>query len=195
MVMERRGVRFQKEEKEWKLAGLLYADDLVLYGESEQDLRAMVGRFAEVCRRRGLKVNAGKCKVMVLGRGEGLECVVLSRRDTFRYESGTDEAECSRKMANWMRAAGGFGSPVNARNLQLQCARVLHELFLVPVLTYDSEMMIYREKEMSRNRTLQMKNLKGLIGIKRMDKISNARKSQLCEVTKGGDEKIDESVS
>ena len=28
-------------------------------GESEEDLRAMVGRFVKVCRRRGLKVNAG----------------------------------------------------------------------------------------------------------------------------------------
>ena len=30
----------------------LYADDFVLYGESEEDLRAVVGWFAEVCRRR-----------------------------------------------------------------------------------------------------------------------------------------------
>ena len=36
----------------------------------------MVGRFAEVCRRRGLKVNAGKRKLMVLNGEEGLECDV-----------------------------------------------------------------------------------------------------------------------
>ena len=34
------------------------------------------GRFAEVCRRRGLKVNACKSKVMVLNGEEGLECQV-----------------------------------------------------------------------------------------------------------------------
>ena len=48
----------------WKLSGLLYAHDLVLCSESEEDLKVMVGQFAEVCRRRGLKVNAGKSKVM-----------------------------------------------------------------------------------------------------------------------------------
>ena len=69
MGMERRGVRFQEEEREWRLTGLLYVDDLGLCGESEEDLRAMVRRFVEVCRRRGLKVNAGKSKVMVLGVG------------------------------------------------------------------------------------------------------------------------------
>ena len=38
---------------EGRLPGLLYADDLVLCGESEEDLlRAMMGWFAEACRRR-----------------------------------------------------------------------------------------------------------------------------------------------
>ena len=32
-----------------------------------------MGRFAEVCRRRGLKVNVGKNKLMVLNGGEELE--------------------------------------------------------------------------------------------------------------------------
>ena len=53
------------------MPGLLNPNDLVLYGESEEDLRAMVGLSAEVCRRRGMKVNAGKSKVMVLGGKEG----------------------------------------------------------------------------------------------------------------------------
>ena len=48
----------------------MYADDLVLCGESEEDLRLMVGCFAEVCRR-GLKVNPSKSKVMVLGGRRG----------------------------------------------------------------------------------------------------------------------------
>ena len=58
------------------MPSLLYADDLVLCGELEEDLRVMVGLFAEVCRRRELKVNAGKIKVIVLNGEEGLECEV-----------------------------------------------------------------------------------------------------------------------
>ena len=64
-------MRFQEEGRESRLPGLMYADNLVLCGESEEDLRAIVGCFVEVCRRRGLKVNAGKSKVMVLGGEEG----------------------------------------------------------------------------------------------------------------------------
>ena len=55
------------------MPGLLYADDLVLCDKSEENLRVMVGQFAEICRRRGLKVNAGKSKVMVMSGEEGLE--------------------------------------------------------------------------------------------------------------------------
>ena len=37
-------------------------------------------------------------------------------------ESGTDGAECSRKVARGKRAAGAIRSLVNARDLQLECA-------------------------------------------------------------------------
>ena len=73
MEMGRRGVRFLEEWREWRLPGFLYADDLVLCWESQEDLRAIVGRCAEMCRRRGLTVEASKRKVMVLNREEGLE--------------------------------------------------------------------------------------------------------------------------
>ena len=69
-------MNFLEDGREWRFLGLLYADDLVLCGELEEDLRVMVGWFAEVCRRRGLKVNAGKSTVMVLNGEEGLVCEV-----------------------------------------------------------------------------------------------------------------------
>ena len=61
-----------------------------------------MGRFAEVCRRRGLKVNVGKSTLMVLNGEEGLEGEVhvdgirLEHVSEFHYlgcvldESGTD---------------------------------------------------------------------------------------------------------
>ena len=46
------------EGREWRLPGLLY-------GELEEYLRVMVEWFVKECRR-GLSVNTGKIKVMVL---------------------------------------------------------------------------------------------------------------------------------
>ena len=57
-------------------------------------------------------------------------------------ESNTKEATCSRKMASGRRVAGKIRSLVNGRGLQLECARVLYEKLLVPVLMYCSETII-----------------------------------------------------
>ena len=57
-------------------------------------------------------------------------------------ESGTAGAECSREVVSGRRVAGAIRSLINARDFQLECARVLHETFLVPVLMYGSEAML-----------------------------------------------------
>ena len=49
MRMKRRGVRFLEKGREWRLPVLLYVDDFVLSSELEENVRAMVGRFIEVC--------------------------------------------------------------------------------------------------------------------------------------------------
>ena len=54
MGMRRIGVRFLEEARE---PGILYADDLVLFSESENSLITMVESFVEVCTKRELKVN------------------------------------------------------------------------------------------------------------------------------------------
>ena len=80
---------------------------------------------------------------MVLSGKEGLECEVildwiyLEHVSEFKClgcvldESGTDWAECSGR-----RVAGAIGFLVNAGDLQLECAGVLHETLLVRILMY-----------------------------------------------------------
>ena len=94
-------------------------------------------------------------------------------------------------MASGRRVANDIRLLVNARSLKLECARILHKSWLVPVHTYGSETMIWREKERPRLRAVHMDNLSELLGIRRKDKVKNAWIRELCRVTKGVDEKID----
>ena len=48
-------------------------------------------------------------------------------------------------MASGRRVASAISSLVNVRDLQLECARVLHVTSLVPFLMYGSETMLWRE--------------------------------------------------
>ena len=59
------------------------------------------------------------------------------------------------------------------------------------VLMYGSETMLWKEKERSRIRAVQMDNLRGLLGIRKMDIVLNAQIRELCSVKKGLDERID----
>ena len=54
--------------------------------------------------------------------------------------------------------------------------------------------MIWKEKEKSKIRTVQMDNVRSFLGIRIMDKVPNTRIKELCGVTKGLDEKVDEGV-
>ena len=90
-------------------------------------------------------------------------------------ESCTDGAECCRKVVSERMVASAIRFLVNARGLQLDCARVLHGTLLVPVLIYNSETMLWKEKERSRIRAVQIDSLRGLLGIRRMDRVPNSR--------------------
>ena len=48
MGMGRRGASFLEDGRECRLLGFMYADDLVFRGESEGDLRSMLGRFVQL---------------------------------------------------------------------------------------------------------------------------------------------------
>ena len=67
---------------------------------------------------------------------------------------------------------------------------VLHETLLVPVLIYGSETMLWKVKERSRVRD----NVRGLLGIRRMNKVLSTQIRELCGMKRGLDERIDEGV-
>ena len=67
------GASLEREGGEWKMITCLYADDAVLLAENEEGLQRAVTNFNRICerrkcKRRRLKVNAGKSKVMVFER-------------------------------------------------------------------------------------------------------------------------------
>ena len=74
---------------------------------------------------------------------------------------------------------------MNTRSLQLDCARVVHEAILVPVLSYSGERMIWRETERSRMKAVKMDNFRGLLGIRRISRMPNALVREICGVIRG----------
>ena len=95
---------------------LLFADDLAIIADSEEDLQRRWLKWQIEMESRGLKVNTGKTEVMVSGRNgtkvnikdkEGRE---LNQVDQFKYlgvtfseEGGSETAVRSRVKAGWQK--------------------------------------------------------------------------------------------
>ncbi len=64
------GAKLRLNGEDWSVVTCLFVDDTVLLAESEGDLQRVVNEFYSVYKRRKLKVNAGKSKVMVFEKRE-----------------------------------------------------------------------------------------------------------------------------
>ena len=64
----------------------------------------------------------------------------------------------------------------------------------MPVLLKGSVILIWGENERPMIKTLHMDNLIDLLSITRMDRVPNAGIRELCGVSKGVDERIDETI-
>ena len=87
--------------------------------------------------------------MILLNGKEGVECeahvdgIRLEHVSEFKYlervlESGPDGAEFSRKVTSGRRVPGAIRFLVNVRDLEFECARVLHGSLLVSVFMYGS---------------------------------------------------------
>ena len=54
--------------------------------------------------------------------------------------------------------------------------------------------MLRKEKKISRIRAVQMDNFRGLLSIRRIDKVPNPQIRELCGVMKGVEERIDKGI-
>ena len=71
---------------------LMFADDTVLLGDSEEKLERLVQEFGRVCQRRKLSVNETKSKIMRIGKNVEENEMNISLNDrrmeeveTYRY--------------------------------------------------------------------------------------------------------------
>ena len=89
------------------MLGLLFLEGIASCGESEEDLRSVIGSSLEVSKRKDLNLNADRRKVMELGGREGeLIC-----------EISMNGRQMEQTVGNGRKIKGGIRYPVNAMSL------------------------------------------------------------------------------
>ena len=68
---------------------------------------------------------------------------------------------------------GAIKTLVNAKSLSLECITVLSKSLLVHSLLYGNEVMVWKQKYRSKVQTVEMDNLRGMLGVRGIDKMRN----------------------
>ncbi len=139
----------------------------VLLAESEGMLQRIVDEFDRVCRRKKLKVNAGKSKVMVFERAReqtidfakpfrgGPEAILgckiwlgkekMEEVNEFKYlgtllcKHGSMEGKIRERIVKRSQVMGDLKRVMKGRNVSMEVKRGIRKSIILPTLSYTSE--------------------------------------------------------
>ena len=164
---------------------LLFADDKALVADSEEKLCRLVSEFGRVFDSRKLRVNVGKSKVMrcsMYGNGDRMHVILngepLKEVDCLKYLGSQAAADvaCERDVVHRMnegyRPWGALKSVLSNNGLRIKAKKYLYEGVIVPTAFYGAETWGMRCAERRKVNVLEMKCLRSLVGMSRIDRVS-----------------------
>jgi exonuclease III len=170
-------------EELWEM---LYADDLCILAESKADMENRVREWQEVLERNGLKVNERKTEVMVCSRKASELVDIVDRSGAqfkqvsrFKYlgsvvceEGGCEEDVKARVKAAWNKWREMSGIMCDKR-MPIQLKAKVYKTVVRPVLMYGSELWALRKAEQQLIERTEMRMLRWMLGVSRMERIRN----------------------
>ena len=185
----------------WVLNTILFADDTALIAENERDLQKLVNMFDSVCKRRRLKVNVNKSKVMVFERSKSevvdfacpyrirvecpKECKIrlngeqMEEVQEFKYlgsilcKHGSMDGETRERAVQGRKVVGSLGRIMKGRTVSMEVKKGLRDGVIIPTITYASETWVWNERQRSRIQAVEMSYLRTACGVSRLDGESN----------------------
>ena len=132
------------------------------------------------------RVNVGKSKVMRCsryGNGDRMHVILngepLEEVDCFKYlgsqvaADGGCERDVVHRMDEGYRAWGALKSVLSNRRLGIKAKKCLYEGVIAPSALYGAEAWGMRSTERRKVNVLEMKCLRSLVGVSRMDRVRN----------------------
>jgi len=162
---------------------LLFADDLVIIAETEEELQRRWLDWQRDMASQGLKVNTGKTEVMLSSREKRQLKVVdsggvaLNQVTKFKYlglmleEEGRSESAVRARVAagwnKWREVSGVVGDRRMPRKLKVK----IYETVVRPVMVYGGELWTLRKKEERLLETTEMRMLRRIRGVSLRDRM------------------------
>ena len=143
--------------------------------DSEDKLYRLVSEFGRACERRKLRVNVGKSKVMrcsIYGNG-GRKWIVLSTWGSVVAADAGCERDVVHRTNEGYRTWGAMKSVLSNRRLGIKAKKCLYEGVIAPTALYGAEAWGMRSAECRKENIFEMKCLRSLVGVSRMDRVRN----------------------
>ena len=191
----------------YEVSQLLFADDTALVADSVEELERLVHEFDRVCKKRKLKVNVGKSKVMKSTRDANagalqisLNGEVLEEVRKFSYLGSCVESsngcveEVAARVEKGYQTWGALKGVTKCRSLGMSAKRKLYESVVIPAVTYGAETWAMRMEERRSLNVLEMRCLRSMAGLTRRDRVRNEEVRRRTGVLKPLDQRVDEKL-
>ena len=194
MNREGKGAKLMNRGEGTEVNVLLFADDTVMLAESEDELKELVVEFERECEMNGLKINIGKTKTMKIGEGGMGNRELLDIRirgesvgsvDKFKYlgvelmENGGMKEEIEHRVSEGSRVTGGLRE-IFKKGVSREVKMRLYESIFVPTVIYGCESWVLNAKVRKKVEVVEMRILRDIANVRRIDRIRNARVREMC---------------
>ncbi|MEL7520935.1 MAG: reverse transcriptase family protein, partial [Cyanobacteria bacterium J06553_1] len=192
---------------EWKVEWMMFADDTVLVGDSEQKLQKLVKEFGSVCKRRKLAVNVGKSKIMRIGKNRtenemniSLNNNRMEEVECYRYlgvdiaHDGRMNDEVSHRIGEARKVSGALQKLWKNRRMSMEAKVGMYEGIIEPTLMYGCEAWVMNVHERRKVEAVEMSCLRSICGVRRIDRIPNVEIRRRCGKSVGVGERMDQGV-
>jgi hypothetical protein len=162
---------------------MIYADDILIWGENSQDVQREIDEWSKVTEEYGMRISTEKSESVVLQRNGKvkldkirLKGEELKTQEEFRYLGSivTKEARIGREIQKRVQQAEGFYQKVRKllwnENFPRKCKTLLYHSYFVPILTYGAVTWTTGWKEESRVQAAEMKFLRSIAGVSKIER-------------------------
>ncbi|XP_050511752.1 uncharacterized protein LOC126887900, partial [Diabrotica virgifera virgifera] len=165
----------------------MYADDVVLVGNSERDLEQKLEQWRHALEEKGLKLSRTKTEYLECSFKDGattnkmvsLDGEMIVKSNSFKYLGSVlqsngeiDGDACSRIRAGWMKWKEASGVLCD-RKIPMKLKGKFYKTAIRPAMMYGTECWAVKKKEEQRMHVAEMRMLRWMSGVTKKDKIRN----------------------
>ena len=167
------------------IINIRYADDTVLFSESEKDLQRLLNLVVKESEGMGLEINYTKTKCLVVSKKSSPKCnlklkeQIIKQVSSFNYlgsmitEDARCETEITRRISLAKSAFSKLGKILTNRTMGMRTRIRVLNCYIYPVLMYGSETWTLASDTKKRLESCKMWFLRRMMKIPWTDRVSN----------------------